>query len=114
MKLVLKAPVIVLLIISFTISAYGQEKLWKELNSKIVILSQQGRYAEAAKLAEEALTVADKTFGPNHPHVATSLNNLAFLYQAQGKYAEADPLYKRSLKSGKKPLDRSIPMWRHP
>ncbi len=29
--------------------------------------------------------------------MATSLNNLAFLYDAQGKYAEADPLYKRAL-----------------
>ena len=29
--------------------------------------------------------------------MATSLDNLALLYQAQGKYAEAEPLYKRSL-----------------
>ncbi len=29
--------------------------------------------------------------------MATSLNNLALLYQTQGKYAEAEPLYKRSL-----------------
>ncbi|KPL16079.1 MAG: hypothetical protein AMJ92_13165, partial [candidate division Zixibacteria bacterium SM23_81] len=71
--------------------------MWKELYSKIVTLHQQGRYGEAAKVAEEALTVAEKTFGPNHPYVATSLNNLAGLYQAQGKYSEAEPLYKRAL-----------------
>ena len=35
--------------------------------------------------------------GPNHPDVATSLNNLARLYYAHGRYAEAEPLYKRSL-----------------
>ena len=35
--------------------------------------------------------------GPDHPDVATSLNNLAWLYHAQGRYAEAEPLYKRSL-----------------
>ncbi len=29
--------------------------------------------------------------------VATSLNNLALLYEAQGYYAEAEPLYQRSL-----------------
>ena len=35
--------------------------------------------------------------GPAHPNVATSLNNLALLYQAQGRYAEAEPLYRRAL-----------------
>ena len=29
--------------------------------------------------------------------MATSLNNLATLYQAQGQYAQAEPLFKRSL-----------------
>ena len=29
--------------------------------------------------------------------VATSLNNLALLYQTQGQYAEAAPLYQRAL-----------------
>ncbi len=38
-----------------------------------------------------------KALGPEHPSVATSLNNLALLYQAQGHYAEAEPLYKRAL-----------------
>jgi tetratricopeptide (TPR) repeat protein len=35
--------------------------------------------------------------GADHPDVATSLNNLAALYQAQGRYGEAEPLYQRSL-----------------
>jgi tetratricopeptide (TPR) repeat protein len=65
---------------------------------KVVMLYQQGSYSEATKVAEEALTIAEKTFGLNHPAVATSLNNLAMLYEAQGKYAEAEPLYKRSMK----------------
>jgi tetratricopeptide (TPR) repeat protein len=29
--------------------------------------------------------------------VATSLNNLALVYQAQGRYADAEPLYERAL-----------------
>ncbi len=32
-----------------------------------------------------------------HTDVATSLNNLALLYQDQGRYADAEPLYKRAL-----------------
>ncbi|WP_425262111.1 tetratricopeptide repeat protein [Prosthecochloris aestuarii] len=35
-----------------------------------------------------------RTAGPEHPDVATSLNNLAVLLEAQGKYAEAEPLYR--------------------
>ncbi len=35
--------------------------------------------------------------GDNHPHVATSLNNLAELYRSQGRYTEAEPLYSEAL-----------------
>ncbi len=65
--------------------AYAQEKMWKELNTKLRTLYQQGRYAEAAKVAKEALKVAEATFGPDHPDVGVSLNNLALMYKAQGK-----------------------------
>jgi tetratricopeptide (TPR) repeat protein len=39
-----------------------------------------------------------RLLGDNHPHVATSLNNLAELYRSQGKYTEAEPLYSKALK----------------
>ncbi len=45
---------------------------------------------------ERALAIVEKSLGPEHPHVAASLNNLALLYEAQGKYVEAEPLYKRA------------------
>ena len=35
--------------------------------------------------------------GPDHPDVATSLNNLAELYAAQHQYTQAEPLHKRAL-----------------
>ena len=35
--------------------------------------------------------------GPDHPDVATGLNNLGLVYCDQGKYALAESLYKRSL-----------------
>ncbi|MHC4457694.1 MAG: tetratricopeptide repeat protein, partial [Planctomycetota bacterium] len=104
MKTLSKALLIVLLITPFSMAANAQQELWEQLSSKVVKLYQQGRYAEAAKVAEEALTVAEKTFGLNHLNFATSLNNLAELYRAQGKYAEAEPLYKRSLKIREKAL----------
>ena len=50
-----------------------------------------------------------KALGPDHPNVATSLNNLAELYRNQGKYAEAEPLYKRSLAIREKALGPDHP-----
>ena len=41
--------------------------------------------------------------------MATSLNNLAGLYDSQGKYAEAEPLYKRALKIAEKALGKDHP-----
>ena len=53
--------------------------------------------------------INEKALGPEHPHVAASLNNLAALYQAQGRYAEAEPLYRRSLEIGEKALGPEHP-----
>ena len=86
------------LFLSCTVPTFAQEQLWKELQIKVSMLYRQGRYSEAAKVAEEALKVAEKTFGSDDPRVATSLNNLGFVYKVQARYIEAEPLFKRSLK----------------
>ncbi len=46
---------------------------------------------------QRSLAIQEKVLGTEHPLVATSLNNLAELYQAQGNYNQAEPLYQRSL-----------------
>ncbi|MDO8724034.1 MAG: tetratricopeptide repeat protein [Syntrophales bacterium] len=69
----------------------------KELNQEVMRLYQQGRYAEAIPYAEKALTIREKALGPMHPDTATSLNNLAGLYQDMGAYDKAESLYRRSL-----------------
>ena len=44
--------------------------------------------------------------------MASTLNNLALLYQDQGEYAEAEPLFQRSLAIGEsRPWVPSIPTW---
>ena len=43
-------------------------------------------YAEALPLYQRALKIREKALGPEHPDTATSLNNLAALYQAMGAY----------------------------
>ena len=45
-------------------------------------LYQRARYAEAEPLYQQALGSWEKALGPEHPSVATSLNNLAELYRA--------------------------------
>jgi tetratricopeptide (TPR) repeat protein len=49
-----------------------------------------------------ALSIAEQTFGPDHPRVGITLNNLANVYQAEGRYAEAEALYERA---------KSLPGW---
>ena len=45
-------------------------------------VSSQGRYADAEPLYKRSLAIREKALGPDHPDVATSLNNLAELYRS--------------------------------
>ena len=51
-------------------------------------------------LHRRALAVWETALGPDHPHIAYSLHNLALLFQAQGQSAEAEPLIRRALAMG--------------
>jgi tetratricopeptide (TPR) repeat protein len=55
------------------------------------------------------LAIRENALGPDHPDVATSLNNLGFLYDAQGQYAQGEPLYERSLAIDEKALGPDHP-----
>ena len=57
----------------------------------------QGRYSEAEPLYKRSLLIIEEQLGADHPDTATSLNNLALLYDNMGRYSEAEPLYKRAL-----------------
>jgi tetratricopeptide (TPR) repeat protein len=83
---------------------------WEQLEAKFEALLEQRQYAEALKVAEEALAVAEKTFGPEHPNVARSLHNKAILLLAQGRLAEAEPLFKRTLTIYENTLDPAHPV----
>ena len=54
--------------------------------------------------SEESLAIFKKAPGEDHPHTASSYNNLAGNLNDQGKYAEAEPLYRRALAIRKKTL----------
>ena len=72
-------------------------------------LHDQGLYAKAEPLYQRALAIDEKALGPEHPDTATSLNNLAVLYDAQGHYAKAEPLYQRALAIREKALGPEHP-----
>ena len=50
-----------------------------------------------------------KQAGPEHPAVATVLNNLGQVAKVQGRYAKAEPLIKRSLAIREKVLGPDHP-----
>ncbi|UCF03599.1 MAG: tetratricopeptide repeat protein, partial [Deltaproteobacteria bacterium] len=62
---------------------------WNDLTARTVAFYQQGWYSIAAKVANETLEFAEQVFGPDHPNVSESLNNLALICYSQGKEAEA-------------------------
>ena len=98
MRVFSKVSVIAFLCLFFAANCSSPETSeWERLNEKATSLYEQGQYEEAVKFAKEALKIAEETFGPDHPDVAYSLNNLGELYRTQGKYAEAEPLHKRAL-----------------
>ncbi|MBD2461950.1 tetratricopeptide repeat protein [Oscillatoria sp. FACHB-1407] len=72
-------------------------------------LKDQGRYSETEPLYVRSLAIYEQQLGREHPHVASSLNNLAALYRSQGRYSEAEPLYVRSLSIREQQLDREHP-----
>ena len=87
----------------------AQQEEWNELNQQAVKLYRQGKSAEAIPIGQRALELAEKTFGPNHPNVAKSLDTLAWVYEDQRMYAEAEPLFKRSLAIREKALGPEHP-----
>ncbi|MBM4283712.1 MAG: CHAT domain-containing protein [Deltaproteobacteria bacterium] len=79
----------------------GADPLLEEalsLNRQAMQLYQAGRYQEALPLAQRALAIREKAFGPEHPHTAVVVNTLGLLYEGLGKYDQALPLLQRALK----------------
>jgi hypothetical protein len=60
-------------------------------------LQEHGRAGEALPMFQRALAIAEATYGPNHPEVATRLNNLALALRTLGRAGEALPMFQRAL-----------------
>jgi len=108
--LLLRALMVVWVLAIAVPAAAQQAEDADALNAQVVRLYQAGKYAEAIPIAERVLAIREKALGPDHPDVATSLNNLAELYRAQGRTAQAEPLYRRALVVYEKALGPEHPL----
>src|SRR5438105_2955429 len=79
------------------LAARAQQADWVKLTADAKAARQSGNFSDSATLYKQALGIQEQTFGPESQEVATTLNNLAVLYQDQSNDAEAEPLYRRSL-----------------
>ena len=79
------------------------------LNRETAKLYSNGNFGPALEAAKRALALAEASLGAEHPGTATSLSNLADIYQAQGVYVKAGPLYQRALAIREKVLGPQHP-----
>ncbi len=67
------------------------------LNQSGLRWSDIAEWSRAEPLYRRALTINEKSFGPDHHKVGINLNNLAQLLQATNRLSEAEPLMRRAL-----------------
>ncbi|MHB1426036.1 MAG: tetratricopeptide repeat protein [Gemmataceae bacterium] len=82
--------------------AFGQQREADGLVAK-------GHHREAQLLLEQVLSICRKVLGEEHPHTATSYNNLAGNQNAQGKYREAEEGFGKALAIFRKVLGEEHP-----
>ncbi len=66
------------------------------LNNLALLYETQGRYAEAEPHYKRALAIYEKALGPEHPHVAQSLENYAALLRQTARADEAERMEARA------------------
>jgi tetratricopeptide (TPR) repeat protein len=66
------------------------------LNNLAVLYRDQGNYAQAEPLFQRALAIWEKALGPQHPNVATALENCARLLREMKRGAAARELEARA------------------
>jgi tetratricopeptide (TPR) repeat protein len=73
------------------------------------LLRATNRLGEAEPLYRRALAIDERSLGPDHPKVATDLNNLAKLLRDTNRLDQAEPLYRRALAIGERSLGPDHP-----
>jgi tetratricopeptide (TPR) repeat protein len=77
--------------------ALATEELLEWFMTAEEVFSRAALWQFLFPLYEDLASLMEDRLGPEHPHTASALSNLAAVYQAQGRYGEAEPLYQRAL-----------------
>ena len=79
------------------------------LNQAGCYLRVRGQLGLAEPLFRQTIEISRHVLGENHPDFATSLNNLAAVYESTGRYSEAELLYQEAMN-----IRRQVLGERHP
>lgn len=66
-------------------------------NNLATVYQAQGKFTEAERLYNQAVSIWENTLGSKHPYIGQCLNNLVGLLKSLGRYDEAISLYNRIL-----------------
>ena len=80
-----------------------------KLDQQVFQLFQAGDYQQSAKLATQALGVAEQRYGPDHPTVAVQLRFLAQALAGAGRNDEAEQTIRRALAIDEKAFGPEAP-----
>ncbi|OSZ81338.1 hypothetical protein CAP36_08915 [Chitinophagaceae bacterium IBVUCB2] len=105
----MKSILLVGALVFFSGSSFSQT--WAELNRQVLELNKRGEFNEAISVAEKAVEAAKNEFGLNNNSYASSLNNLAYLYENMAQYEKARPLYILATEIRKKILGENHPSY---
>lgn len=82
-----------------------------QLNNLAVVLTEQGRHADAEGLCMQVLKIERETIGETHSEYAISLSVLAIVVLAQGRYAEAEGLIRQALEISRAEIGEAHPSY---
>ncbi len=71
-------------------------ELAEALQKAACYLCDRSRYEQAEPLFQRALRIGQRVWEPEHPQVASTLCDLAYLYYELGQYQRAEPLFQRA------------------
>jgi tetratricopeptide (TPR) repeat protein len=74
-----------------------EPKAARMMNQLALWLKKRAEHSEAEPLLRRALEIAEKSYGLQHPNVATCLCNLGQPLEATNRLSEAEPLHRRAL-----------------
>jgi len=69
----------------------------------------QGRYADAARFYDRALTALEKALPAGDPGLVPGLNRLGTMWRLQGRAPDAEPLHRQALASAEKTIGADEP-----